>query len=372
MSYWAWLARMVFFSVLGGASLLFWFRTTPSEPQSQEESFLMPQAQVVPFEGHPLTRANSNYQPVRGKLPPVPKSRLAPLQTYEAYSASLPDAASQSTQSSPSSQTNRATSRSQLSQTATSPTQSAQSRSAHSSPSATTPPRPSQPSAPPFNLAASLSRYAGLFENPISLGMLAIGVAEGNYRVFVESSTLYVEQTSLYFGHTDPGNLSWGERVTNYGPCSDQGRSDGDISVAEQMCLQRSRDRLPTNLQDLADAGINPNSDVEAVINTADLYNQASPVHSRLFPQALQMAYQGGLTGVEAMAWARTASFYVDSNKRLDLQNGRNVASGLLGICARERRAVTEWECVYADQLRRAKAVASVLDKYFEVYAPRS
>jgi hypothetical protein len=211
-----------------------------------------------------------------------------------------------------------------------------------------------------------------LFETPISLGMLAIGVAEGNYRVFVESGTLYVEQTASYFGHVDPGNLSWGERVTNYGPCSDQGRSAGDLALAEEMCLQRSRDRLPTNLQDLAASGINPDRDLEAVINTADLYNQASPVHSRLFPQALRIAYQGGLQGTEAMAWARTASFYVNSRNQLDLDNGRNVASGLLGICAREGRVATEWDCVYADQLRRANAIASVLNQYFQVYPARS
>ncbi|MGB0564013.1 MAG: hypothetical protein ACPGVO_19765 [Spirulinaceae cyanobacterium] len=122
----------------------------------------------------------------------------------------------------------------------------------------------------------------------------------------------------------------------------------------------------------MANAGINPDTDLEAVINTADLYNQASPVHSRLFPQALKMAYDGGLQGVEAMAWARTASFYVNGNNQLDIQNGRNVASGLLGICAREGRAVTEWECVYGDQLRRARAVASVLDQYFQVYGAQS
>lgn len=212
-----------------------------------------------------------------------------------------------------------------------------------------------------------IARYAKLFETPISLGMLAIGVAEGNYRVFIENGALYVEQTALYFGHTDPGNLSWGQRVTNYGPCSDQNRSGGDIKRAEQVCLERSLDRLPTNLQDLVNAGINPDTDLEAMLNTADLYNQASPVHSRLFPQALKIAYEGGLSGVEAMAWARTASFYVDSNNRLDIQNGRNVASGLLGICTRERRGVSEWDCVYGDQLRRSRAVANVLDKYFQV-----
>ncbi|MGB0564014.1 MAG: hypothetical protein ACPGVO_19770 [Spirulinaceae cyanobacterium] len=228
MSYWAWLTRMAFFGLLSGASLLFWFRTTPSsETQSQDDPFAMPQAQVVPFDAaYPLPEANPNYRPAKGQLPPIPKSRLAPLQTYEAYSAGLPNRTSDSANAPTPSATNR------LSRSTAS--SGNPSRSTASSTTAATPPsRPTAP--PPFNLNASLPRYFSLFENPISLGMLAIGVAEGNYRVFVENSTLFVEQTSLYFGHTDPGNLSWGQRVTNYGPCSDQGRSGGDISVAEQM-----------------------------------------------------------------------------------------------------------------------------------------
>ncbi|MGK7925913.1 MAG: hypothetical protein AB4290_11810 [Spirulina sp.] len=228
-------------------------------------------------------------------------------------------------------------------------------------------PRP-QPS---FNLNQSIIRHSQLFSSPVSLGMLAIGVAEGNYRVFAENDTLYVEQTSNYFGHTDPGNLSWGERVTNYGPCSDQGRSKGNIKLAEKMCSQRALDRLATNLIDLHNAGIHPDYALEAVLNTADLYNQASPVHSRRFPQAFAIAKQGGLAGIEAIAWARTASFYLNSKNELDLEKGRNRASGLLGICSRERRNVTEWDCVYRDQMRRTKAIASVLDKYFTVYKPQ-
>lgn len=374
---------MVFFGVLGSASLLFWLRAAPSEPQSQEELFFSPQAQVVPFDtSYPLDRANSrtnsNYQPTRGQLPPVPKSRLAPLQTYEAYSASLPNLPSPPpttpsalAQPTPASQQPKSTPQARSTPASQQPKLTPQARSTPSPQQPKSTPQASPPP-PPFNLAESLARYTGLFEDPISLGMLAIGVAEGNYRVFIQGSTLYVEQTSAYFGHTDPGNLSWGDRVSNYGVCSDQGRSGGNTNEADQICLKRARDRLATNLQDLADAGINLDNDIEAVINTADLYNQASPVHSRLFPKALKIAYEGGLTGVEAMAWARTASFYVNSNKQLDLKNGRNVASGLLGICAREGRAVTEWDCVHADQLRRAKAVASVLDQYFTVYGSRS
>jgi murein DD-endopeptidase MepM/ murein hydrolase activator NlpD len=218
-------------------------------------------------------------------------------------------------------------------------------------------PKPLQPLIP----------HERLFETPLSIGMLAIGTAEGNYRVYRENGTLYVEQTSSYFGHTDPGNLSWGDRVTNYGPCSDQGRSRGNIEQAEQFCLNRARRQLPTNLADLEAAGIDPNGNLEAILNAADLYNQASPIHSRRFPQALAIARLGGKTGIDAIAWARAASFYLNASDQLDLENGSNRATGLIGICARENRAVTEWECVYQDQLRRVKAIAHTIEQYFQV-----
>jgi hypothetical protein len=216
----------------------------------------------------------------------------------------------------------------------------------------------------PFSLQQTLALYSPIFATPTSIGMVAIGVAEGNYRLVVKDGTLFVQQTASYFGHTDPGNLSWGERVTNFGPCSDQGRSRGNIALAEQICLDRAKGQLPTHLVDLNAAGIDPNLDLEAVLNAADLYNQASPIHSRYFPKALAIARNGGLTGIEALAWARTASFYLNANDELDLQNGANQASGLLGICIREQSARTEWQCVHRDQMRRVKAITSVLDKY--------
>ncbi len=216
----------------------------------------------------------------------------------------------------------------------------------------------------PFDLKQTLTTYSPLFATPTSLGMVAIGVAEGNYRLVVQDGTLYVQQTPTYFGHTDPGNLSWGERVTNYGPCSDQGRSRGNIALAEQFCLERALSRLPTHLVDLNAAGIDLNQDVEAVLNTADLYNQASPINSRYFPKALAIARRGGLTGIEALAWARTASFYLNSNDEMDVEKGTNQATGLLGICIREGRPITEWQCVYDDQMRRVQAIATVVEKY--------
>lgn len=228
--------------------------------------------------------------------------------------------------------------------------------------SATITTKPATP--PPFDINQSLKFLSPLFDSAVSWGMVAIGLAEGNYRLFEENGTLLVQQTPLYYGHTDPGNLSWGQVVTNYGPCSDQGRSGGDIALAEYLCSQRVLQRLPINLFDLNAAGINPNFDIEALINTADLYNQASPIHSRRFPEALFLARQGGKTGVDAIAWARTASFYLNEKNQLDIEKGENKASGLLGICKRERRPVTEWQCVHHDQLRRANAINAVVEYY--------
>lgn len=216
----------------------------------------------------------------------------------------------------------------------------------------------------PFNLQQSLKNYSPLFAAPTSIGMVAIGVAEGNYRLITKDGTLYVQQNPSYFGHTDPGNLSWGDRVTNFGPCSDQGRSGGNLALAEQLCLERARYALPVQLVDLNVAGIDPNQDLEAVLNVADLYNQAKPIHSRYFPQALAIARRGGLAGIEAIAWARTASFYLNTNNQMDIERGSNQATGLLGICIREGRPITEWQCVYNDQMRRVKAITNALEKY--------
>lgn len=209
--------------------------------------------------------------------------------------------------------------------------------------------------------------YAKLYDSPTTLGVVAVGVAEGTYRLFVEGQELYVEPTLSYYGHIDPGNLSWGATVTNYGPCSDQGRSGGNLMVAERQCVERLRSRLPVLLKDLYAQGIDPYVDLEALLNAADLYNQASPVHSRQFPKALKIAREGGLQGAEAYAWARTASFYLDDRDRLDIHQGVNRASGLIGICTRENRGVSQWECVLQDQMRRVRAIEKTYRGYLQL-----
>ncbi|NEO88408.1 MAG: M23 family metallopeptidase [Spirulina sp. SIO3F2] len=83
-----------------------------------------------------------------------------------------------------------------------------------------------------------------------------------------------------------------------------------------------------------------------------DLYNQASPWVSRQFPAKYAQAQQTGKTGETAIVWARVEAFR---------RKGKIDASGLIGICRRERRPVSDWDCVAQDQRRRARAIARVL-----------
>jgi hypothetical protein len=223
------------------------------------------------------------------------------------------------------------------------------------------------PQQPRNDVEQALALYAQLYASHTALGVVAVGAAEGTYQVFIQKGELLVRPTAAYYGHIDPGNLSWGERVTNYGPCSDQGRSGGNIAKAEELCAARLRDRLPVLLADLYQAGIDPYVELEALLNAADLYNQASPVHSRRFPEALAIAKRSGFYGPEAYAWARTASFYLDANGQLDLERGSNKASGLIGICAREGRAQSQWECVYRDQARRVNEISAVYKGFLAI-----
>ncbi len=359
MSYWIWLMRMAALGVVSAAALGYTLRPQP-EPAATAGT-----AEVVPLDQEyalPSDReAAAGYLPASGAGLPVPASRLDSLRDYDDYVSDYNEEVVEASDGGD-----------RPAETAPPTASDSDAEKAAAPPP---PPKPdyqaTQPTPQPqstFSFNQSIIRHQRLFESATSLGMLAIGAAEGTYRIFAQDNKLYAQQTASYFGHTDPGNLSWGERVTNYGPCSDQGRSGGNITLAEKICSQRAIDRLPTNIADLHAAGIHPDYDLEALLNTADLYNQASPIHSRRFPEALAIARRGGLQGLEAIAWARTAAFYLNSRNELDLQGGRNRASGLLGICAREGRRVTEWECVYGDQLRRTQEIASVLDLYAEVY----
>ena len=374
MSIWVWLSRVTLLSLVGTAALAALLFSTPGKNNSDrakatDEANRLQAAAITPEEMTvlnlsapmpPPSTPQSDFPMEAGEGEEVPTkpedAKKAATKPEKDNKVSLKSGDGEKTSTKPGNDKKASTKSEKDKKTSTKPrngkTASAKPRGTQKIP------------APPFNLQKSLIALSPLFASPTSLGMVAIGVAEGNYRLVIKNGILYVQQTPLYFGHTDPGNLSWGDVVTNFGPCSDQGRSGGNMALAEQMCLQRALNALPVQLVDLNAAGINPIGDIEALLNTADLYNQASPIHSRYFPKALAIARRGGLKGIEAIAWARTASFYLNSNNELDIEKGINQASGLLGICARENRPVTEWQCVYGDQMRRVKEITTVLEKY--------
>lgn len=179
----------------------------------------------------------------------------------------------------------------------------------------------------------------GLFDSLESVGVLAIAHAEGNM-------TVTGERTASYWGHRDPGNFR-----RNQGWCSDQGRGNGNVERANQKCLERVQQRLALIKTDIQAAHLNPDTQPLVLINAVDLYNQASPWVSRQFPQAYHAAQNQGLSGEKAMVWARVEAFR---------RRGKIDASGLIGICRREGRRVSDWDCVAADQRRRVQAIARV------------
>ncbi|MDY6781098.1 MAG: hypothetical protein SW833_00825 [Cyanobacteriota bacterium] len=167
----------------------------------------------------------------------------------------------------------------------------------------------------------------------------AIGHAEGNL-------TVSGERTSLYYGHMDPGN-----GVRNFGYCSNQNRT-ADAKGADESCDRYIGQFKNKAIKELASAGINLD-DQEAFINTLDLANQAHPRTFPRFPHALAEARKKGLTGLDAITEARVQSF----------GEGGKEATGLIGICRREKRPVTDEMCVAGDQRRRAKAIRAVLER---------
>lgn len=194
----------------------------------------------------------------------------------------------------------------------------------------------------PVNLQPStqlqnLEEAQALFTSHKSLGPKAICEAEGNCS--------NGQKMKIYYGHTDPGNF-----VRNYGWCSDQSKGGGTPEGGDKYCLQMVQGRLKKIWADFQVAGYLPTP--EEFINAADLYNQAAPEVSRQFPHKLREYKEKGQTGIEAIANSRVASFYF---------NGRNTADGLLGICRREGRGHSDWDCVLGDQMRRVKAINSVI-----------
>ncbi|MEL6462770.1 MAG: hypothetical protein AAFQ91_31870 [Cyanobacteria bacterium J06621_15] len=213
------------------------------------------------------------------------------------------------------------------------------------------------------NISSTHTSYSGslndLFADNSSIGVLAICTAEGNCQ-------LNGSKTKLYSGHVDPGN-----RVFNRGWCSDQGRGGNNLDNADAICLERTRSRIPRLVNKLQAFGINPKQNIEAFINSLDQWNQASPRVSDAFPKKYADALKKGLTGKEAILWARVEAFR-KSDGELEAGNSR---VGLFSICMNSQNTYYiarlqqypkfserwRWNCIALDQKRRLEAINQVL-----------
>lgn len=167
-----------------------------------------------------------------------------------------------------------------------------------------------------------------------SLVARTVGHAEG-------TRTPNGSKTRAYYGHSDPGNGVW-----NLGSFSYQhgAKSPEEADEKQLQRLQRQADVI----RQKADSH-RLNLSLEEELNAIDLANQAplAALDTLGYVERLKQAHDSGLTGSDAVLWARTQSY---RNPR----TGRWEAPGL---------GNTEGNISH-DQNRRQTAIARALDVY--------
>ncbi|MCP2728997.1 hypothetical protein [Limnofasciculus baicalensis] len=191
-----------------------------------------------------------------------------------------------------------------------------------------------------------------LFGSKKHVGAIAVGVAEGNL-------TPTGKPTTIYLGHTDPGNFA-----TNKGFCSWNKSQNISVQEADILCLKALQWQSVATENRMIDLGLKPENHKRAIILGTDLWNQSNSAGPN-FPLAYKAAKDKGLEGQDAYIWARVEAF---RNKQKELD-----ASGLFGICKREPYYKEElkglvvdseewrWNCIKLDQGRRVKEIRNVL-----------
>ncbi len=200
--------------------------------------------------------------------------------------------------------------------------------------------------------AIASSSASELFATVKSPGSIAVGAAEGNL-------TVAGKTTSLYLGHTDPGN-----HVTNRGFCSWNGAKNLSVQQADRRCLAALQRQAAATEQKLTALGIDPKIHVEALVNGTDLWNQSNSAGPQ-FPPAYKKALDQRIQGKRAFVDARVEAFRNPA--------GNLDASGLFGICKREAYYQSKlqghspyseswrWNCIALDQGRRVGVVSEAL-----------
>ncbi|MCL1466194.1 hypothetical protein [Argonema galeatum] len=194
-----------------------------------------------------------------------------------------------------------------------------------------------------------------LFGSKKAPGAIAVGVAEGNL-------TPKGSPTSIYSGHTDPGNFA-----TNRGFCSWNKAQDISVQEADLRCLQALQWQSAATENQLRYLGLHPKINKKAIVMATDLWNQSNSAGPQ-FPFKFSLAIDKGLTGRQAYIWARVEAFR-NAEQQLD-------ASGLFGICKREpyyRQQLAQleidseewrWNCIKLDQQRRVIEIEKVFKQW--------
>ncbi|MBD2073294.1 hypothetical protein H6F86_05210 [Phormidium sp. FACHB-592] len=198
---------------------------------------------------------------------------------------------------------------------------------------AATAPAPSPP--PVAAPVASTSTQADLFTGGSdSLVARTVGHAEG-------TRTPNGSKTRAYYGHSDPGNGVW-----NMGSFSYQHGADSPEEADEKQL--RRLERQAEVIRQKADAH-RLNLSLEEELNAIDLANQAplAALDTPGYIEWLKKARDRGLTGSEAVLWARTQSYWNPRRNRWEAPGLGNTEDN-----------------ISHDQNRRLTAIARALDVY--------
>ncbi|MBD2073916.1 hypothetical protein H6F86_08440 [Phormidium sp. FACHB-592] len=174
-----------------------------------------------------------------------------------------------------------------------------------------------------------------------SLVARTVGHAEG-------TRTPNGSKTRAYYGHSDPGNGVW-----NLGSFSYQhGASSPEAADEKQL---RRLERQAEVIRQKADAH-RLNLSLEEELNAIDLANQAplAALDTPGYVDWLKKAHERGLTGSDAVLWARTQSYWNPRRNRWEAPGLGNTEDG-----------------ISHDQNRRLTAIARALDIYQQQVAAR-
>lgn len=167
-----------------------------------------------------------------------------------------------------------------------------------------------------------------------SLVARTVGHAEG-------TRTADGHKTRAYYGHSDPGNGVW-----NLGSFSYQhaASSPEDADEKQLARLKRQREALR---QKAAAARLQWSREEE--LNAIDLANQAplAALDTPGYVEWLKQAHDRGLTGEDAILWARTQSYWNPRKERWEAPGLGNTEGS-----------------ISHDQNRRLTAIARALDTY--------